>query len=149
MINYTYFKSALKNLEQFWQHYQRSLLRHDEWEEDEKRGERKVRIEMEKMAIIQAFEVCYATLMKGLYRYLIEEMGITDRRTGAKIILRHAHKNELLHVSIDQWFRYVAARNMTSHEYGVKNVDDVLALMADFINDAINLYQNITGQSWD
>lgn len=137
MIDYTNLQTSLKNLERFWEAY----------EHLKKPGEA-LTIHIHKMAIIQAFEVCYEALLKVLQRYLSEEIGASNTPSGPKPLLRAANKNSLLSSAVEEWIRYVDVRNKTSHEYGIQHVDEAIKLVPNFIKDAIDLYQAMSKKSW-
>lgn len=99
-------------------------------------------------SVIQRFETCYDCLWKVLKRYLIEVLGIADVRNSPKPILRQANESALLPTPLEQWFRYADARTTTSHDYDGKKAKACLALVPDFLEDAIDLYQTISGETW-
>jgi len=99
-------------------------------------------------SVIQRFETCYDTLWKDLKRYLIEEIGLADAPTSPKAILKLAGQNELLASSVEQWIKYADARTSTAHDYSGEKAAAVLTIVGDFIDDAIGLYQTMTGTSW-
>ena len=99
-------------------------------------------------SVIQRFETCYDCLWKVLKRYLIEELGIADVPNSPKPIFRLAHENDLFTVPLEQWLGYAAARVDTSHDYDSEKAKACLELMPDFIDDAIGLYQTMSGETW-
>ncbi len=99
-------------------------------------------------SVIQRFETCYDCLWKVLKRYLIEELGIADAPSSPKPIFRLAHENDLFAAPMEQWLRYADARIDTSHDYDGEKAQACLELMSDFIDDAIGLYQTMTGETW-
>jgi len=100
-------------------------------------------------SVIQRFEVCYDCLWKVLKRYLVEEMGMADLPNSPKPLFRSACENGLFAAPIEQWFRYVKARVDTSHDYDGKKAKACLELIPDFIDDAIGLYQAMSGETWE
>ena len=100
-------------------------------------------------SVIQRFEVCYDCLWKALKRYLDEEMGIADLPNSPKPLFRSAYENGLFVAPIEQWFRYAQARIDTSHDYDGEKAKACLELMPDFIDDAIGLYQAMSGETWE
>ena len=44
--------------------------------------------------------------------------------------------------------RYASARTDTSHDYDGEKAKACLELMPDFIDDAIGLYQTMSGETW-
>ena len=100
-------------------------------------------------SIIQRFETCYECLWKVLKRYLMEELGIADAPNSPKPIFRRADENGLFATPLEQWLRYAAARVDTAHDYDGAKAQACLELIPDFIEDAIGLYQTMTGETWD
>ena len=84
-----------------------------------------------------------------LNRYLNEELGIAEPPNSRKGIIRLAYENNLLAAPLDQWFKYANARIDTSHDYDGEKALACLELMPDFIDDAIGLYQTMTGIAWE
>lgn len=138
MIDFSKFRSSLKRLEEQYENYQEldsalpDLIRDAVAE-----------------SVIQRFEVCYDCLWKVLKRYLTEEMGMADLPNSPKPLSRLAHENELFDAPIEQWLRYVQARIDTSHDYDGEKAKACLELMPDFIDDAIGLYQTMSGETWE
>ncbi len=99
-------------------------------------------------SVIQRFETCYDCLWKVLKRHLTEVLGIPDPPNSPKPIFRLANENDLLRSSVEQWLRYTDARIGTSHDYDGKKAKACLALVPDFIGDAIDLYRTMSGASW-
>ena len=99
-------------------------------------------------SVIQRFETCYDCLWKVLKRYLIEELGLADAPNSPKPIFKLAHQNDLFTSSLEQWLQYADARVDTSHDYDGAKAQTCLELMSDFIDDAIGLYQTMSGKTW-
>ena len=99
-------------------------------------------------SVVQRFEICIDTVWKLLKRYM-EEEGFPKVPSAPKPILRMAGKENLLSSTFEQWEKYIDARNKTSHEYGGKFATEVLDIMEDFIDDAIGLYQTMSGETWE
>lgn len=99
-------------------------------------------------SVIQRFETCYDCLWKVLKRYLIEELGIADVPTSPKRIFGLAYENDLFAAPLEQWLSYADARIDTSHDYDGAKAQACLELMAAFIDDAIGLYQTVSGETW-
>lgn len=138
MSDFTNLNDALKNLELFWHYFAKHRDAIDG-----------VQKQLEEMGIVKAFEICYEAMMKSLRRHLVEELAVPDLATGRKTIIRVANENGLFRDGgIEQWFKYINARNASSHEYGNANINTVHTLMPDFIDDAISLYQTMSGKSW-
>ena len=96
-------------------------------------------------SVIQRFETCYDCLWKVLKRYLNEELGIAEPPNSPKPIIRLAYENGLFASSLEQWLQYAQTRIDTSHDYDGEKAQASLELMHDFIDDAIGLYQTMTG----
>ncbi len=100
-------------------------------------------------SVIQRFETCWDCLWKVLKRYLAEEIGLPEVPNGPNPILRLANENNLLSGSMDRWLSYAKARVDTTHDYSGEKALDALELMGDFVDDAIGLYQTMSGETWD
>ena len=100
-------------------------------------------------SVIQRFETCYDCLWKVLKRYLIEELGLADAPNSPKPIFRLAHENDLFPTPLEQWLQYADARISTSHDCDGEKAEACLAPMRDFIDDAIGLYQTMSGTAWE
>ena len=70
-------------------------------------------------------------------------------RTVPSPSFRLAHENELFAAPLEQWFRYADARIDTSHDCDGEKAKGRLVLVPDFIDDAIGLYQTMSGTSWE
>jgi len=99
-------------------------------------------------SVIQRFETCWDCLWKVLKRYLVEEVALPEVPNGPNPILRLANENHLLSSPIEAWLQYAKARVATSHDYSGEKAQDALKLMADFIADAIVLYQFLSKEEW-
>lgn len=138
MIDYTKFRFSLKRLEeQHTNHRQGNSLLSD--------------LDREGIAesVIQRFETCYDCLWKVLKRYLIKELGIADPPNSPKPIFRISHENHLLASRLEQWFRYSDARIDTAHDYDGEKAQECLESVPDFIQDAVDLYETMSGKSWE
>lgn len=137
-IDYTKFKNSLKRLEEQNDNYQNidQLL---------------PQLIKEAIAesVIQRFETCFDSAWKILKRYLGEEMGLLELPNSPKPILRAASDNELLASPIEQWFDYLDARNGTAHDYSQEKAEETLEQAALFVDDAIGLYQTLSGEIWE
>lgn len=140
MIDYTKFTRSLKQLELQFENYQNSQQRAELTELD-KQGIAE--------SVIQRFETCYDCLWKHLKRYQIEELGIPEVPNSPKPIFRLGFENQLFSSPLEQWLKYADARIQTSHDYSGEKAQECLALMADFIDDALGLHQTISGQTWE
>lgn len=136
-IDYSAFKMALKHLE--LQHKNHQSL---------DTGLPKLIQEAVAESVIQRFETCYSCLWKVLKRFLQEGLGLPEVPNSPKPIFRMANENDLFVSSVAQWLRYADARIATSHDYNGKKANHCLTLMGDFIADAIELYQTMSGARW-
>ena len=138
MIDYDKFRLSLKRLEEQHENYQ---------EQDDTLPD--LTREAIAESVIQRFETCYDCLWKVLKRYLIEELGLADIPNSPKPVFRLADENNLFASSLEQWLQYADARIGTSHDYDSKKAEACLMLMPDFIDDAIGLYQTMSGTTWE
>lgn len=138
MIEYDKLQKALKHLELQYENY-KSI------------NDSQPELIQEAIAesVIQRFETCWDCLWKVLKRYLELELGLPEVPNSPKPILRMASENNLFVSSIEQWIAYADARIDTSHDYSGEKAQDALALMGDFVDDAIGLYQTLSGESWE
>ena len=100
-------------------------------------------------SVIQRFETCYDCLWKVLKRYLIEELGLAEVSNSPKPVFKLAHENDLFASPLDQWLQYAEGRIGTSHDYDGEKAKACLELMPGFIDDAIGLYQTMSGETWE
>jgi len=140
MIDYEKFQKSLKHLELQFDNYKRLEDRENSSELDE---------EAIAESVIKRFEVCYDTLWKHLKRYLNEELGLPEVPNSPKPVLRLAAENKLFASPIKSWLAYADARISTSHDYSSEKAEDCLGLMETFVDDAIGLYQTLTGKTWE
>ena len=138
MIEYDKFQLSLKRLEEQYANYDNIDLSLPE-----------ITREAVGESVIQRFEVCYDCLWKVLRRYLIEELGVADTPSSPKPIFRVAAKNSLFVTPLQQWINYADIRIDTTHDYNWEKAQSCLEIMRDFIDDAIGLYQTMSGETWD
>lgn len=138
MIDYSKFQSSLKHLQ----------LQFENWQTLDPATVPLMR-EAVKESVIQRFEVCYDCMWKVLARYLEEDLGLPGVPSSPKPVLRLAGENNLFRTPISQWIEYADARIGTSHDYSGDKAESSLELMADFLDDAIGLYQTMTGKTWE
>lgn len=138
MIDYDNFQKSLKHLELQFANYQSldSTLP-------------KLMQEAVAESVVQCFETHYDCLWKVTKRYLLKELGVPEVPNSPKPIFRLAAENKLLGGSVERWLRYADARISTSHDYSGEKAKECLRLMADFIDDAIALYQTMSGEAWE
>jgi nucleotidyltransferase substrate binding protein (TIGR01987 family) len=140
MIDYDKLQKSLKHLELQFDNYKRAQGRPELTDIDR---------EAIAESVIQRFETCYDTLWKDLKRYLMEEIGLADVPNSPKIIIKLAGQNDLFASSVEQWLKYAQARIDTSHDYSGDKAAGVLLIVSDFIDDAIGLYQTMSGTTWE
>lgn len=100
-------------------------------------------------SVIQRFETCYDCMWKVLKRHLAHTLGIPDVPNSPKPILRRAFENDLLDSPLDRWLDYAQHRVRTSHDYSLTKAEDCLAVVGDFIADAVALHETLTGHPWN
>ncbi len=138
MIDYGNFSKALKNLELQYENYENL---DDELPELTQEGVSE--------SVIHRFEICYDTMWKILKRYLQEELGLADVPNSPRPILQLADSNNLLSSPYSQWNQYIDARIGTTHDYSEEKAKKALGIVGNFIDDAIGLYQTMTGETWE
>ncbi|MGH8548829.1 MAG: nucleotidyltransferase substrate binding protein [Methylococcales bacterium] len=87
-------------------------------------------------------------MWKVLKRYLMEESGIPEVPDSPKPVFRLAIENNLFS-DIQHWLKYADLRIGTSHDYCGEKARAALTTMANFIDDAIGLYQTMSGEIWE
>ena len=138
MIDYGKFRLSLKRLEE----------QHDNYREQDPALPDLIR-EAIAESVIQRFETCYDCLWKVLKRYLSEELGLAETPSSPRPVFKLAYENKLFAASLAQWLQYADGRIGTSHDYDGEKANACLALMPDFIDDAIGLYQTMSGDTWE
>jgi nucleotidyltransferase substrate binding protein (TIGR01987 family) len=138
MIEYDKFKRSLKHLELQFENYKGLDTMQPELIQ-----------EAVSESVIQRFETCYDCMWKVLKRYLQEELGIPEVPNSPKPIIRRGYENNLFTSTLEQWISYADARTGTSHDYSSEKAEDALGLMEDFVDDAIGLYQTMSGETWE
>ena len=63
--------------------------------------------------------------------------------------LNEQHENHLLPSPVEKWLSYADNRNATSHDFDGEKAKTQVDVMADLIEDAISLYQTLTGKTWE
>lgn len=136
-IDYTKFELSLNRLEEQYDHLRRDIVGLPDWI-----------VDGVKESVIQRFETCYDTSWKIVRRYLSEELGTGEVPSSPNPVLRLASENQLLGGELVDWLAYTSARNDTSHDYNQEKAEACLAIVGNFIQDAINLYEILSGQRW-
>ena len=137
-INYDKLKKALQRLDERYADYLNSFNRDELFKSDR---------EALAESCIQRFETCFDTAWKHLKKYLETGIGLSDLPYGPRPIFRIAGENYLID-SVEKWIDYNQKRIDTSHDYSEDKATETLALIPNFIKDAIELYQKITGEVW-
>ena len=96
---------------------------------------------------IQRFEICYDCLWKTLKRHLMEVMGLPEIPNSPKPVFRLAHENKLLQSPIGVWLSYADTRTETAHDYDQNKAEKCLAQLAEFLQDASQLYCVMTSEA--
>jgi nucleotidyltransferase substrate binding protein (TIGR01987 family) len=92
-----------------------------------------------KAGVIQHFEFTYELCWKFIKRWLETNVSATDvDGVTRRELFRRAAENRLID-DVDQWMRYHAARNLTSHIYQPEIAASVYATAHDFARDAARL----------
>lgn len=138
MIDYDNFQKSLKRLEEQYKNYR---------ELDESLSD--VTQEAIAESVIQRFETCYDCLWKVLKRYLIEDLGLAEVPNSPKPLFKLASENKLFASALEEWLRYTDARIDTAHDYSGEKAQACLDLMGGFIDDAVGLYQTMSGDTWE
>ena len=137
MVNYNKFEKSLRRLQEQSERYQNLDISYPEFIH-----------EGILESVVQRFETCYDTLWKVLRKHLMEVLALPEVPNSPKPILRIANENNLLDSPVEQWFKYAQARTNTSHDYDGEKAKACLALVPDFVGDAIALYKTMTGKTW-
>ena len=140
MIDYSKLRAALVNLERQWENLEGSRDRDEISELD---------LEALQESVIKRFDLALEMSWKLLVKYLVEEVGLADVPNGPKPILRLADGNNLLNGRIEAWLSYVQARNASSHDYSGAKAGQTLAVVSDFLGDAIWLYEKMSREKWN
>ena len=137
LIDYGKFRLSLQRLEEQHANYRKAHVQ-------------RTRLDQEAIAesVIQRFETCYDCLWKVLRRHLIQVIGIPDAPNGPNPVFRLADQNHLFRTPLDQWLVYAQKRIDTTHDYDGEKAQACLEVVADFIEDAIDLYQTLSADAW-
>ncbi len=138
-INYIKLKNSLKRLEERYKDYKIALTRKELLISDK---------ESIKESCIQRFEVCFDTTWKHLKKYLQEEIGLIDIPLGPNPIFKSAFAAKVIN-NPTQWIEFNIRRGNTSHDYSGEKADNTFEIIADFINEAIVLYETMSGEKWE
>lgn len=83
---------------------------------------------LEKQGVVQAFEFTHELSWKTMKDFL-ENRGNTEIY-GSKDAVRMAFKYDLI-MDGEVWMQMIKSRNLTSHTYDEKTVDDIIALISE------------------
>ena len=99
-------------------------------------------------SVIQRFETCYDLLWNPLKRHLIEETGLAEIPNSPKPVFKLAGQNKALPSPVEKWIAYANTLTDTAHDYSGEKTAETRLIVKDFIDDAIGLYQTMTGTPW-
>ena len=97
--------------------------------------------------VIQHFEFTYELCWKFMRRWIetnvsaTEADGVTRRE-----LFRQAAEQRLIN-DVEQWMRYHAARNMTSHTYEQETAESVYRITGSFLQDAESLLNALAARN--
>ncbi|MBT4791106.1 MAG: nucleotidyltransferase [Halobacteriovoraceae bacterium] len=103
--------------------------------------------ELERDGVIQRFEYTFELCWKSI-RKLLLELGRQDVSSSPKPLFRDAHQENLIG-NIDTWFKYIDARNRTSHTYNQKTAEQVYDDIKAFGLDARALLEKLNDKLKD
>ena len=135
-IDYGRFRLSLRRLEEQNANYRKARAQRSQLDQ-----------EAVAESVIQRFETCYDCLWKVLRRYLINGFGIPDVPNSPKPIFRLADQNGLFCSPLNQWLLYAQKRIDTTHDYDGEKVKGCLEVVPDFIGDAKDLCQTMSGDA--
>jgi nucleotidyltransferase substrate binding protein (TIGR01987 family) len=137
-VNYTKFKDSLSRLQERYAYY---LATKDEIARD-------IDItESIKESCIQRFEICFDTSWKHLKKYLEHDLGLVDVKNSPNPIFRQAFENKLIQ-DPELWIEFNKKRGDTTHDYNGSKAEQAFDIIGDFIAEAIDLYEVISGKLW-
>lgn len=99
-------------------------------------------------SVIRRFQKCHDCMLRVLKRHLVKALGIPDPPCCPKPVLRCAFENHLLDGSVERWLGYAEHRARTSRGYGPSEARSCLGAIAGFVDDAVVLYETMTGEPW-
>ena len=136
LIDYGKFRLSLKRLEEQYANYQSAEIT-------------RPRLDQEGVAesVVRRFKACYDCLWKALRRHLTYRIGLPDVPNGPKPIFRLADQNGLFRASLDQWMLYADRRIDISRNHDGERAKACLAVVADFIDDAVDLHETMSRET--
>lgn len=139
MVDYSKLHQAIFHLKRQYENLVESSLRPGLTELDQ---------EALRDSVIKRFDIAIEMSWKLLRKHLIEEVGLDELPNGPKPLLRIADQNGLLGDGVERWIGYVNARNASTHDYSLEKAEETLRAVAEFIPDAIAMYERISGERW-
>ncbi len=87
------------------------------------------------------------TIWKHLKKYLEEELGLIDIPNAPNPVFKQAFASKLID-DAEIWIDFNKKRGVSTHDYSENKADAALAVIGDFIEEAIDVYEGITGERW-
>lgn len=100
-----------------------------------------------KESLTKRFDICFQMAWRHLQKHL-KNQGVVDVARNPKNLFRMGAENYLLE-DAEQWFIYTDAHSEMIREYDEVKVNEAIGLIPDFIEDAIDLYEEMTGEEWN
>ena len=127
-LNLDVLKDSLKTLKECYNDY---LLQTDE----------KIQTYI-KDSCIKRFEYTYECAKKIMNKYLKKEYDKPDKELTINNIFREMYGLGFIK-NFDNWILYREKRNVTSHEYNLKETYDIVKIIPDFIEDVRYLIEKL------
>ena len=162
MIEYDNFQKSLERLEEQYENYR---------EPDDSLPE--LTREAIAESVIQTFQNLLRLFVEGIETIPDRRVGPCGCANSPKPVFRLASENDLFAAPLEEWLRYADARVDTAHDYSpFRNHSPLegesarqgrspqpsrwgdkqqacLDIMDNFIDDAIGLYQTMSGETWE
>ena len=100
-------------------------------------------------SVLRRFKICYDTLWKVLRRHLADSLGLPNLPNSPRPVFRISDQNNLLAAGGEQWEYYVQIRIDMAHHYDQVKTAKAIEILPEFIADAVGLYTELTGESWE
>jgi nucleotidyltransferase substrate binding protein (TIGR01987 family) len=104
-------------------------------------------LESVKESCIQRFETCFDTTWKHLKKYLEEHEGLADVPSSPNGVFKKAFSAQVID-DVNLWTDFNQKRGDTSHDYSGDKAETTFAVIADFITEAVELYEKMVGEPW-
>lgn len=91
-------------------------------------------------AVIQRFEFSFELAWKSIQRFL--QLNQRPVINNIKDILREAGKLQLID-SVEAWFEFQRARNITSHAYGERVAEEIVQIAVRFLPEVEKLIESL------